>query len=84
MGQSSLFPIAATLQRICPERNEWRYYRLSLEPDLFGGTALVRHWGRIGTAGVRRPKLYADEGVAANELAALIRYRRKRGYVLLD
>jgi predicted DNA-binding WGR domain protein len=84
MGQPSLFPIAATLQRIRPESNEWRYYRLSLEPDLFGGTTLVRHWGRIGTAGIRKLKRYADEGLAANELAALIRYRRKRGYVLLD
>ncbi|MBB2157363.1 WGR domain-containing protein [Gluconacetobacter diazotrophicus] len=84
MEQPSLFPIAATLQRIRPDRNEWRYYRLSLEPDLFGGTTLVRHWGRIGTAGIRLLKLFTDEGAAANELAALIRYRCKRGYVLLD
>jgi hypothetical protein len=34
--QLSLFPEHASLVRIRPERNEWRFYRLEILPDLFG------------------------------------------------
>ena len=34
--QLSLFPERASLVRIRPERNEWRFYRLEILPDLFG------------------------------------------------
>jgi hypothetical protein len=34
------------LERRDPTRNMARYYVLSLEPSLFGDTALVRQWGR--------------------------------------
>ena len=37
-----------------------RYYVLSVQPTLFGDTALVREWGRIGTIGRRRFDLYAE------------------------
>ncbi len=41
--QLSLFPERASLVRIRPERNEWRFYRLEILPDLFGYTLLARH-----------------------------------------
>jgi predicted DNA-binding WGR domain protein len=47
--QLPLFPDAAALTRIRPERNEWRFYRLAVWPDLFSRALLARHWGRIGT-----------------------------------
>ena len=47
--QLPLFPDQAVLTRIRPERNEWRFYRLAVWPDLFGRALLARHWGRIGT-----------------------------------
>lgn len=78
--QTELFPVRAHLRRIRPEKNEWRFYTLTIQPDLFGGAALVRHWGRIGTAGTQRLDLHPDEGAAANALTAMIRYRRRRGY----
>ncbi len=34
-----------------PERNEFRYYRLEVWPDLFGRALLARHWGRLDTQG---------------------------------
>jgi len=40
--QFSLFPESARLQRIDPATNCWRFYRLTLQDDLFGGTVLVR------------------------------------------
>jgi len=42
------------LTRIQSELNEWRFYRLDIWPDLFGGVSLVREWGRIGQDGQRR------------------------------
>jgi predicted DNA-binding WGR domain protein len=31
-----------------------RFYALQVERDLFGRHGLVRHWGRVGTAGKTR------------------------------
>ena len=53
-AQLPLFPDAASLIRVRPERNEWRFYRMEVWPDLFGRALLVRQWGRIGTEGRRR------------------------------
>ncbi|WP_159650744.1 WGR domain-containing protein, partial [Bosea sp. 125] len=33
------------LRRIDPTRNMRRFYVLSVQPTLFGGVSLVRHWG---------------------------------------
>ncbi|WP_338030287.1 WGR domain-containing protein [Gluconacetobacter tumulicola] len=44
-----------------PAANCWRFYRLCLRGDLFGGTALLRQWGRIGTARQCRLDLHADD-----------------------
>ena len=81
-AQLALFPLTARLRRIRPELNEWRFYAMSVQPDLFGGAALVRQWGRIGTMGSQCLDLYPDEGAAVNALTAMIRYRLKRGYTL--
>jgi predicted DNA-binding WGR domain protein len=78
--QPPLFPESASLARIRPEKNEWRYYRLAVWPDLFGRALLVRHWGRIGTEGRRRLDAYADQGAAINALAKLAQRKQRRGY----
>jgi len=78
--QLSLFPERASLVRIRPERNEWRFYRLEILPDLFCYTLLARHWGRIGTKGRTRLDPHPDFGAALNALAALARRKRRRGY----
>lgn len=57
-----------------------RYYRLSVEPSLFGDTALVREWGRIGTSGRRRLDLFADVAHAHEALLRLAASKIKRGY----
>ena len=78
--QLPLFPERASLVRIRPERNEWRFYRLEIWPDLFGRVLLMRQWGRIVTEGRRRLDPYPDSGAALNALATITRAKRRRGY----
>ena len=41
MGQQlDLFPVAVHLNRIDPDQHMKRFYRLCLQPDLFGGCVL--------------------------------------------
>jgi predicted DNA-binding WGR domain protein len=70
----------ASLIRIRPARNEWRYYALEIHPDLFGGALLLRHWGRLGTAGRWRLDAYPDEAAAAAGLVRLATAKRRRFY----
>ncbi|HZU89264.1 MAG TPA: WGR domain-containing protein [Stellaceae bacterium] len=78
--QLPLFPNDASLTRVRPDRNEWRFYRLAVWPDLFGRALLARHWGRIGTPGRIRLDPHPDPGAALNALAQLARRKRQRGY----
>jgi predicted DNA-binding WGR domain protein len=78
--QLPLFAEAASLIRVRPEANEWRFYRMEVWPDLFGRALLVRHWGRLGTQGRRRLDPHPDPGAAINALAALLHVKRRRGY----
>ena len=78
--QLLLFLDQATLTRVRPEHNEWRYYRLAVWPDLFGRALLARHWGRNGTQGRFRLDPHPDAGAALNALARLARAKRRRGY----
>ena len=78
--QLGLFPEQASLARIRPHINEWRFHRLAVWPDLFGRALLMRQWGRIGTEGRRRLDAHPDAGSALNALAAIARTKRRRGY----
>ena len=78
--QLPLFPDQASLTRIRPARNESRFYRLAVWPDLFGHALLARQWGRIGTAARLRLDPHPDPGAAINALARLARAKRRRGY----
>src|ERR1700722_6257295 len=78
--QLPLFAEAASLIRVRSERNEFRYYRMEIWPDLFGRALLLRQWGRIGTQGRRRLDPHPDPGAAINALARLAGQKRQRGY----
>ena len=58
------------LERCDPTRNMARYYVLSLEPSLFGDTALVRQWGRLGHTGRQRIDLFRQRAHAVESLDA--------------
>ena len=78
--QLALFAEAASLARIRPENNEWRFYRMEVWRDLFGRALLMRQWGRIGSEDRRRLDPHPDAGAAINALAALVQAKRRRGY----
>jgi predicted DNA-binding WGR domain protein len=78
--QFALFPEVVELTRVRPELNEQRFYRLEIQPDLFGRTVLIRRWGRIGTSGRQRLELHPDAGAALNALTKVARSKRQRGY----
>ena len=72
---------AIRLTRIDPELNVLRFYRLSLEPTLFGEWSLRRHWGRIDTQGRCCTEVFALRSEAARQAARTISAKAKRGYV---
>lgn len=72
---------AVTLRRIDPARNMSRFYRLDLQPDLFGAWGVIREWGRIGQAGRLRVNSYPTEAEAAARLQRQRTVKQGRGYV---
>jgi predicted DNA-binding WGR domain protein len=79
--QLDIFPTDLRMRRIDPGRNMRRYYRMSIQPDLFGRALLVREWGRIGSRGQAMIESHVDDGTAITALMKLAAVKRKRGYV---
>ena len=78
--QLDVFPTVIDLKRIDPALNMRRFYRMSIQRDLFGGACLIREWGRIGFRGQQMVEQHADEGLAVNSLMRLVREKKRRGY----
>mgnify|MGYP001602683639 FL=1 len=77
---TTLVPDPIHLHRIDLERNMRRFYELSVQPTLFGGTSLVRAWGRIGTAGQSLIVTFDHPIDTTAAFARLERTKRRRGY----
>lgn len=73
-------PYHLYIERIDPSKNMARYYALSIEPNLFGETSLVRRWGRIGSRGQQKIHVFDSEAKAVDLLLTLLRRKRSRGY----
>ncbi len=73
-------PAPLHLRRIDATRNMQRFYLLSIQPTLFGGAALVRNWGRIGTSGQTMMQTFDDSADAGDAFGRLERAKRRRGY----
>ena len=84
MQQLEMFPEDIRIERVDHDTNMFRFYRLRLMPDLFGGVSLLREWGRIGTQGRYRIELFEDAGSAADAMSELYRTKQKRGYQLTE
>ncbi len=80
--QLDVFPTELQMRRIDPARNMRRFYRLSVQRDLFGRASLVREWGRIGTRGQRISHWCATEPEAENLTDTLLAAKLRRGYAL--
>lgn len=77
---SQLPPDPVHLRRVDAARNMRRFYRLSLQPTLFGGVAVVRNWVRIGTNGQTMMQTFDDRAKAGEAFDRLKRTKRRRGY----
>ena len=71
---------ALILYRLDPAQNMQRFYRLDLQPDLFGGWDVVREWGRIGSAGRMRIDAYQNQAEAMAQMERQRTRRQGRGY----
>lgn len=71
---------AVEFHRIDKARNMRRFYRLSIEPDLFGGVLLMKAWGRIGTRGRVTAERHEGEAPALAALEKQAGCKRRRGY----
>jgi predicted DNA-binding WGR domain protein len=63
-------------------RNMHRYYRLDMQPDLFGVWCCVRGWGRIGQARQTRSVPYPTPHEAEAALNRERRSKERRGYTV--
>lgn len=68
------------LRRIDPSHNMRRFYGLAIQPTLFGGASVIRHWGRIGTSGQSKIETFDSEQDAARAATRLQKAKRRRGY----
>jgi predicted DNA-binding WGR domain protein len=68
------------LRRIDPSQNMRRFYALAIQPTLFGGTSVVRNWGRIGTSGQSMMETFDNDEDAVSAARQLERVKRQRGY----
>lgn len=73
---------AVTLHRVDPARNMCRYYRLDVQPDLFGEWGVVREWGRIGHPGRLRVDSCPTARLAEERMQRQQTVKRDRGYHL--
>ncbi|MHB1581470.1 MAG: WGR domain-containing protein [Acidithiobacillus sp.] len=72
-------------QKIQPENDLYRYYRLTLQQNLWGEWELIKSWGRIG----RKPTRTVRIGIAGPDSAAAMaeevaKVRRRRQYLFID
>lgn len=69
------------LRRVDSSRNMARFYRMQMQPTLFGEVTLIREWGRIGQAGTCRKDHYVTAETALAALDRLHRAKLSRGYL---
>lgn len=68
------------LERVNPDRNEYRFYEVTIEPTLFRDHALLIRWGRIGKPSRQR---IAETGALSSIRCAaekIVRQKRRTGY----
>lgn len=70
---------ATVLRRVDPAANMARFYRLDVQPSLFGWSA-VYEWGRIGQPGQVRLDLFETEAEAQAAVVLRMNKKLKRGY----
>jgi predicted DNA-binding WGR domain protein len=73
-------PAFTRLQKCDLERNQHRYYLLSVQPNLFGTWSLFREWGRIGTSGQVKIDLCDSLEEVTGAFYGKLHQKQRRGY----
>ncbi len=69
------------LTKVDPSANQYRYYSLRVDPDLFGRWSLFRQWGRLDyEGGSIRMDSFESEAEAITSLLKITRQKLGRGY----
>jgi predicted DNA-binding WGR domain protein len=71
------------LRLVDPSTNRYRCYRLVEKKTLFGETALIIHWGRLGQAFRSRTEVFPSDAHRAKRCEALLQRRRRNGYTAI-
>lgn len=69
------------LERKDPAKNMNRFYKVVVTETLFGEWALIREWGRIGSAGTVREEWFDTADLAVHSAKKLVRQKERRGYL---
>jgi predicted DNA-binding WGR domain protein len=77
------FAHAARFVSVDPAKRYFRFSELRLQETLWGGVALVRAWGRLGTPGRWRASEYPDRAAVGPDVERAGRRRLGRGYRLV-
>ena len=72
--------MSITLRRVDAEKNVSRFYRLDVQPDLFGQWSLLREWGRIGSPGTLLVQPFPTQAEADAACVRLCRLKERKGY----
>jgi predicted DNA-binding WGR domain protein len=75
---------AVILYRIDSSKRMYRYYRMDLQPDLFGEWCLMKEWGRIGSGGQTRSVPFPTPQEAQGARDRQRRAKERRGYSMDD
>lgn len=68
------------LERVDRASNCYRFFSISVEPNLFDDVSLVVRWGRIGTRGNLRIRASGAESGISDMAADIVRAKVARGY----
>lgn len=69
------------LTKINPDANQYRYYSVRVDPDLFGFWTLFRQWGRLDADGGHlKMDSFDSEEAALTRLLEIVAQKKKRGY----
>lgn len=82
--QIEMFPTVLRLRRTDPEGAVRRFYLVTVQPDLFGGAALVAESGHVGSPGSTTTRFFPDEGLAVDALSEVAKRKSKQGYVCFN
>lgn len=76
------------MSKVCLQRierpNMRRFYTMQVQPNLFGGFAVVREWGRIGQSGTVAETIFLTEAEALDAVERQRRVKERRGYIIYE